>query len=753
MYFYILTFFVGTVFLQFFKMLPDLFVVFLILIFLGLGAFFIKYLRIFFVFGLGFFWSLLYAHSIINWSLPDNLVGKNITVTGYIASLPQQDDIHEKFLFKTSKTRLQLSWYGNYPKLTVGDKWRLLVKVKRPHETMDPGAFDYEKYLFQHKVRAIGYVKPSKLNICLSSKKYKYPINRLRQHLAEKINYALYDKPLKGLIPALTVGDRNSITQQQWNVFRNTGTSHLVAISGLHIGLVSGFIFLFLNFIWRRIPYLTLRLPAPKAGAIGALFAALIYSAMAGFSLPTERALAMITVFMLVMLLNRNIKPWHAFFVALLIVLILNPLSSLSAGFWLSFGAVAMLIYCFSGRLKTGGLWWKWGRAQLVVVLGLMPLCLLLFQQFSLVSLFANIIAIPVMGFVVVPLSLLGCIFSKWLLILAEKILELLWIYLSWLANHHWAIWHHGIVNYWILGTTLVGIVLLCAPRGFPRRSIGIIWLLPLFFYQPIGPKAGQVWFTLLDVGQGLASVVRTQHHVLIYDTGPKYSVSFDTGKAIVVPFLRSLGINNVAMLVISHGDNDHIGGAQSVLAMLNVKEIRTSVPKRFPQQNAKYCRTGQSWQWDGVYFQFLSPKKNSGLQGNDASCVLKIIDGKNSILLTGDIEALTEHILVGARSSRPYLQNNLKANILIAPHHGSNSSSTWAFINAVRPNYVLFPVGYLNRYRFPSKKVIARYEAMHAKLFNSVDSGAITFKFNGSRKIRLPSEYRKLAGHYWNNS
>jgi competence protein ComEC len=721
MCFYILAFFVGTVFLQFFKILPNLFIVIVLLIFLALGAFFIKYLRIIFVFGLGLFWSLLYVHAITSCSLPDNLVGKNITITGYIASLPQQDELHEKFLFNTGKTMLQISWYGRYPRLKSGDKWRLLVKLKKPHETMNPGGFDYEKYLFQHKVRAVGYVRPSNLNIRLSSNWYKYPINRVRQHLAKKINYALYKSPLKGLIIALVIGNRNGITSAQWNVFRNTGTSHLVAISGLHIGLVSGFIFLFLNFIWRRISYLTLRLPASKAAAIGALLSALIYSAMAGFSLPTQRALTMITVFMLVLFLNRNIKAWYSFFVALLIVLIINPLSSLSAGFWLSFGAVAMLIYCFSGRLKPGGLWWKWGRAQLVVVLGLMPLCLLLFQQFSLVALFANIIAIPVMSFLVVPLSLLGCMLSKWLLIGAEKILELLWRYLQWLATGHWSVWHHSIINYWILATALIGIILLSAPRGFPRRWLGIIWLFPLFFYRPACPKAGEVWFTLLDVGQGLASIVRTQHHVLIYDTGPKYSASFDTGKAIVVPFLRTFGINNVSMLVISHGDNDHIG------------------------------RTGQIWQWDGVYFQFLSPEQNSGLQGNDASCVLKITDGKNSILLTGDIEALTEHILVGARLPRP--NNNLKSSILIAPHHGSNSSSTWAFVNATRPNYVLFPVGYLNRYGFPSKKVIARYQAIHAKFFNSVDSGAITFKFNGQNAITSPSEYRKLTGRYWNNS
>ncbi len=746
MYFYILAFFVGTFFLQFFKTLPGLILVFSALMFLMIGGFFIKYLRFVFIFCLGFFWSLLYVHSIIKWSLPNNLVNKNITVIGYIASLPQQDQLHEKFLFKTDKAILQLNWYGNYPKLTVGDKWHLTVKLKKPHETMNPGCFDYEEYLFQHKVRAVGYVVPDTLNKYLSTDWRNETINRLRQYLSNKINCVL-KSPLKGIIAALVVGDRNNITQQQWAVFRNTGTSHLVAISGLHIGLISSFIFLFLKFIWRRIPCLVLRLPASKAGSIGALIGALIYSAMAGFSVPTVRALVMIVVLMLMIFLNRNIRPWHAFFIALLLVVIVNPLSDLSAGFWLSFGAVAMLIYCFSGRLKGGrGLWWNWGHAQLVVILGLMPLCLLLFQQISLAAFFANIIAIPIMGFLIVPLSILGCILNKWLLILAEKILGLLWLYLQWLAAQHWALWHHSVINYWILGTALIGILLIFAPRGFPGRWLGIIWILPLFFYKPIGPQQGDVWFTLLDVGQGLASVMRTQHHILIYDTGPKFSDNFDAGMAMVVPFLRSLGIRNIDIMVVSHGDNDHIGGAQSILAMLNVKRIITSVPNRFHGQNAQYCRAGQNWQWDGINFQFLSPEQNSELHGNDASCVLKITNGKNSILLTGDIEALTEHILLNKE------KNKLKTNILVAPHHGSNSSSTKAFVKAVKPNYVLFPVGYLNRYGFPSKKVIARYRIIHANLFNTVDSGAITFKFNGYKTITAPNEYRKAAGRFWND-
>ncbi len=757
MYYYIIAFFAGTLILQFFQQLPSLVVVLAILTPLALIAIFKRWrwARLCLCAGIGLLWSLIFAFHIMNSSLPKSKLQKIITVKGYILSVLHKDELREKFLFADGKTIMQLSWYGDYPDLKNGDKWRLQVKLKKPYGSMNPGEFDYEKYLFQHHIRAIGYVRNSSLNQRLSSHWFHHPISRFRQYLAAGIRQALDDEPLTGIIIALVVGERNDLTAAEWQVFRNTGTSHLTAISGLHIGLVAGLIFLFAQFIWRRIPKLTLYLPAPKAGAIGAILGALFYSGMAGFALPTERAVIMISVFSLALLLSRNIKPWHAFFIALFFVCFINPLASLTIGFWLSFAAVAVLIYCFSGRVAARGLWWKWGRSQLVVGIGLLPLSLMSFQQFSLGSFLANIVAIPIVGCVVVPLSLLGSLIwlisaslGGWILLLAEKILQLLWLLLSWLAAQPWLIWHHALANGWVLLTAIVGCLLLLAPKGVPARFLGLIWLLPLIFYTPPGPKsAGEVWFTLLDVGQGLATVVRTKQHVLIYDTGPKYSDSFDAGSAMVVPFLYKQGINRVSMLVVSHGDNDHIGGAASVLQMVRVKKIMSSVPKKFqPNYRARHCWAGQHWRWDGVDFQFLSPEKGLGLTGNAASCVLKITTGKNSILLPGDIEASTERILVPA-------PNQLKSTILVAPHHGSISSSTPAFVAAVRPNYLLFPIGYENRYHFPSKKVVARYQNIKAKLYNTASSGAITFKFSRKQQISIPQQYRKLFHHYWNNS
>lgn len=776
---YILAFTLGICGLQFFKVLPSLWWLICIPV---ISFIIVSLLRkacpwpdrrrefgvlIFFL--LGFGWALLYAHWTMSWTLPKKLEDKAITVTGTVASLPQIKEHMEKFIFKpltinghatlklffvlSAKTGIQLSWYNDYPQISVGDKWQLLVKLKRPYGFMNPGSFDYEKYLFQQGIRAVGYVQSSKTNCLLTSHWYNYPIGRFRQYLQEKIDTALDGKPFSGIITALTVGSRSGISQSQWSVLKNTGTSHLVAISGLHIGLIFGFIFLFLSFIWENIPYLTLRIPAQQAGAVGALFGAFLYSAMAGFAISTQRALIMALIFTLALLLRRNNKLLNVLFIALFAVLLRDPLAVLSAGFWLSFTAVFIFIYSFVKKPKAKSIWQRWLAAQWVAFLGLLPLSLVFFQQCSLVSCLANFIAIPWVGFIVVPLSLIGGLLSivsghlgKLMLLFAEQAMALIWIFLQWLANQQWAVWRHGVYDFWILILAFAGILLLLSNKKLSKRWFGVLLFLPLIFYKPPGPKPGEVWFTLLDVGQGLASVVRTKSHVLIYDTGPKFNETFDTGEAVVAPFLRVFGISKVSALVVSHGDNDHIGGAQSILAMLNVRQVITSVPQRFPKINAKYCEAGQSWSWDGVKFEFLSPPNKNKFSGNDASCVLHITDGKNSILLTGDIEALTEHYLF--RRQKP----NLHSTILVAPHHGSNTSSTEGFVKAVQAKYILFPVGYLNRFHFPTAQVIKRYKQTRAVLFDTAHSGAITFKFNSTNKINPPAEYRKLASRYWNS-
>jgi competence protein ComEC len=503
--------------------------------------------------------------------------------------------------------------------------------------------------------------------------------------------------------------------------------------------------------VWRRFPTLVNKFPAQHAGAVAALLMALIYSALAGFSIPTQRACLMLTFFLLALLMRRKIGAWYAWSFALLCVLLLNPLTVLTESFCLSFGSVALIIYGVSGRLSPKGLWWQWGRIQWVIALGLIPLSIALFQQCSLISFAANSVAIPWVGFIVVPLSLFGSflfIFSNHaaalVLTLADKILSVLWIVLTWFSHLPNVVWYQTVPHTWMLVAAVIGMIFLLFPIGVPGRYLGIIWLLPLALYKPITPQKGEAWLTLLDIGQGLSAVVQTEKHTLVFDTGPKLSASFDMGDSVVVPFLHSINTKKIDMLVISHGDNDHIGGAAAVMSQLPVERVKTSVPKYFT--HADLCLRGESWNWDDVNFTFLYPTQETLNKDNNSSCVLRISSSKQQILLTGDIEKFAEKDLVAN------LPNNLPSTILIAPHHGSKTSAIKNFVNLVAPKYVLFATGFRNRYHFPHPSVVKLYQEKNVIAYNTAYTGAIQFKLNKKGAEIAPQLYREQHKHYWNN-
>jgi len=748
---FVLAFFCGVLVLQFLRDLPSLInVLIFLLIAVGFSLLATRKFRKFFLlisaFLLGFSWSLWRAQQILAWELPSADEGKKILVIGKIAALPVRSAHFNKFIFATTKihnqaikTRLLLSCYERNLVPHAGETWQLQVRLKRPHGMFNPGGFDFEQYLFEHHIRATGYVMAG----MLLRKAIPYSWLTVREKMRDKINRSLFNNPFSGIINALVVGDQSSITLTQWQILRDTGTSYLVAIAGLHIGLAAAIVFFFVKFLWRRSERLTLFLPALYAATIAGLIVAVIYSAISGWSIPTERALTMFAVFSLALLLKRNLAPAWTLLLALFVVLVIDPLAVLSPGFWLSFGAVAAIAYAACERKK---LWYqKYIYLQIVVLLGLLPFTLLFFQQVSMSAFFANILAMPGVCLVVVPLSLMGAFlamfcpdFGGWLLWVAAKLMAIIWQYISFFAQWSWFNWYHPIFNPWILLTTIIGIVLILTPYKWWLRILGVGWLLPLFFYVPAKPQGGDVWFTLLDVGQGLSAIVQTKNHVLVYDTGPRFSTT-DAGAAVIVPFLRAQGRTKVDMVVISHGDEDHIGGVQSLLQVFPAP-VYTSVPEKFAQ--AFHCYSDQEWQWDGVKFRFLYPLAQTDFSGNNASCVLKISAGNNSVLLTGDIEAPAEEIL---------LQNSdLKTSILVAPHHGSNTSSTAEFIAATQPDYVLFPVGYRNRFHFPQASVVRRYEGSGAHLFMVANTGAIMIKFNAASIFQI-SFWRERA-RYWND-
>ncbi|MDQ3959359.1 MAG: DNA internalization-related competence protein ComEC/Rec2 [Pseudomonadota bacterium] len=719
-------------------------------------------LRVPLCFMLGFLWALLRADLVLSRGLPPEIEGETVTLEGRIVGLPRPGSRSLRFELDVSALhglkrdwpspgRVRLSWYQHPPDLIPGEAWRLMVRLKRPYGFRNPGGFDYEAWLFQQKVRATGYVLESAHNTRLAGPHGEW-INQWRQQLARKLADTLGQGPQTGLIVALAMGEQQGIAQDQWRVFSRTGTTHLVAISGQHIGLIAGFAYFLGCGIWSRLGVTLLYLAAPRFGALMALFAAFLYAALAGFSIPIQRALIMVAVVMTGIFISRRTPAFNLLLLALLLVLLLDPVAVMAAGFWLSFVSVAAILYAMSGRIRIPDRWWRTsGRIHVAVAVGLTPIVLMLFGQNPLLGPLANAVAVPWVSFIVVPLVLLGALslmlfepLGSLLLSGAVEALEGLWPYLKWLAGFDFAIWRRPALAPWTSITACVGVVLVLMPRGLPARWVGLIWLLPLLYTEPPRPAESEFWFTLLDVGQGLAAVVQTPRHVLIYDTGPWFSEEFDSGEAVIAPYLQHQGIDHVNTVMISHGDSDHIGGLKSLLEQVAVDRIVTSVPALIEHPRVEPCEEGQRWRWDGVDFVVLHPPPGHTGQENDRSCVLRVSVGKKVVLLPGDIERTAEAQLVRRHTA------DLKAQILIAPHHGSKTSSSSSFIEAVDPDYVLFPVGYRNRYGFPKEEVQQRYLKQGVITLNVAEAGAIRWVIGD--RIALLDRYRYSHRPYWHN-
>ena len=766
MFLYTIAFLAGDVYLQFFSHLPNALYVYTILfVSVLLSIVFTRYryyLNIMTAFVLGFSYSYWYASSTLAWSLPAYLEGKPLLISGYIASIPVTDDWQTNFIVDLEtrqydselvkqKAKIHLAWRGEVPPLMVGDKWQWVVRLKRMHSTQNPAGYDYEAWALQHGIRAKGYVISSNQNQLIASHTAHHLINQWRQKLNEKLQHYLPDSPTSPWLTALILGERHQIAPADWEVLRATGTNHLMAIAGLHIGILAGFVHFLFSFLWRRSERLMLWCPTSIAASVAALVAAIFYSLLAGFSLPTQRAAIMLSVFVILLVCRRQINAWHAWSMALLVILLLNPLSVLSESFWLSFGTIALIIYGMGGRLAPRGWWWKWGRTQWIIGVGLIPFSLLFFQEMSLISFIANTVAIPWLGFFILPFCFLSTLFlflipnfASILLGIADKSLGGLWMFLTFLSHLPHATWHHAIPNVWIFVSAFIGILLLLLPSGVRGRLLGVLWLLPLLLVKAPVPASGGVWLTMLDVGQGLSLVVETQSHVLVYDAGASNPRGLDMGESVVLPYLRFIGTERIDKLVLSHGDNDHMGGAKSLLNHFPVLGIETSTPDKIKPFYANYCLSGETWEWDHVRFRFLYPEKKAPYLGNDSSCVLQIDNGEQSILLTGDIEKLAEKNLLETDSER------LRATILTAPHHGSRTSGLLAFIRAVEPRYVLYSTGYRNRYHFPHPSIIKRYNEADSIGLNTAKTGAIQFKIEKYNPVLLPDLFRVTHHRYW---
>ena len=678
----------------------------------------------------GFLWADLSGQLYLDSTGLPKQLNYPVTVIGRIASLPERYPRYSRFMFDVEtmkhyphwRHKVLISWYRHdHKKLQLGDRWLLVVRLKAPHGLANPGGFDYARWLLQQGISATGYVLLHHRQTWLEGASSLAWIDRLRQTISNQFNQRT--DPVQGILNALTIGERNRITQAQWDLFRRTGTSHLIAISGLHIGLIASFAFFFGRYLWRFLFYYKHHVTQQQFSAGCALLAAFIYSGLSGFSIPTQRAFLMITVAMIAILLRRHTSPAHHLFTALLFVLVYDPFAVLSVGFWLSFSAVALLIYV--ARIRYKQRWKSWIQAQLAITVGLIGINLYCFQQISLVGCLANLIAIPWVSFFVVPLSLMAAVVSLFsfyyanlILSTASYLLNGLLELLQYLSSGSYVIYQHPSPSLFALILHLFGTLLLLAP--IPCRYLGWFGLLPLITPPALLPYK-QLEMTVLDVGQGLACVLRTRHHTLVYDTGP--FLHYDTGRSILLPFLKTQAIKKIDTLVVSHNDNDHSGGAGTLLAHLPVDYFYTSDPSHFKPWSPKLCLAKLSWHWDGIDFEFIHPEPNQRHHDNNSSCVLRVSAGEHHLLLTGDIEQASERYLV------VHQRNQLPAELLIAPHHGSKTSSSIPFVQAVNPQWVIFSTGFRNRYHFPHQSIVQRYKNSHQ--LNTATAGAIFIHFD----------------------
>lgn len=709
------------------------------------------------VLGCGALWASWRATIILDRGLESDIEGKTISVRGTISGLPQEMDHGWRFHLQIEQLRdaqgrvrshpglVRLNWYVHDRKLLPGERWQLNVRLKRPNGFMNPGGFDYEGWLFQQGIRASGYVVNSGHNSRLGLTG-KQAVHRLRLKLRGKIHALIGGESMSSLVPALVIGDRSAIPADRWQVLIGTGTSHLLAISGLHIGLVAGFSFLLIRWSW---PFGAV-LAAPRAAAIFAMLCALAYAAMAGFAVPTQRALIMLLAVTLGNLCGRKLEISMIISLALWLVLILDPLAVISPGFWLSFGAIAVISYGMAGRVNINGAWWRWGRVQYVVALGLFPLIVGWFGQLPLIGMPANMIVVPWMSFTTVPLVLAGTVmlcFSEALafvlLTLGMKTIEIAWPVLVFFNELPYSTLQTGHTGVLSRLAAFIGVALLLMPAGLPGRWVGAAWLLPLFF--PVNEELSQheFRFTLLDVGQGTAAVLRTSRHVLLYDTGPRFSRRFDAGSAVVLPYLRSENIRHLDLLVQSHGDNDHSGGLEAVLDGIQTRSVLTSIPDIVDFPSLRTCEAGMNWDWDGVTVEVLHPQRDSSFTGNNASCVLRASSQYGSILLTGDIEAAAERRILETR------RQSLRSTVLLAPHHGSMTSSTPRFVDAVSPQAVMFSTAYRNRFGFPKQAIIRRYQDVGSRILDTGSDGAIDIIV--TRQGLKIDRFRKSNRRFWN--
>ncbi len=692
----------------------------------------------------GMFWAYLHQWLAIKPIADLHEVAQTYIITGHVETIPAVNTDKIKFQFLTDsinqqrlRCHLLLSCYQHCPMFTLGKSFQLKVKLKQANNYANPGTLDWRKRLAAQHIRYIGYVLPNGATMPNYPTHTAYLWLQMRQRLAQHIASRLHDNRIIGIVQALTLGLTQSIDQPLWDLFRRTGTTHLMVISGAHISLVAGMMYGLVKWLWSRCGQLPLVLPAQRVASIIAMLAASLYAGLAGFGVPSQRACMFCLLMFYQNFCHQRFTAWQKWRYALLTVLLLEPHAVMLPGFYLSFIAVAILMIV-GQRFSWQGLQQHIGL-QVACVLGLMPLTLYWFSYGSINGFCANLVAIPWVSFVIVPLALLAMLSSLWLnntwLVPSLQLsIHALLGFLSWVDHYQWLNVSYSLTH---AHTAILFMLLPSSLLMLPLPEI--VWPLLLATAQQILPPTaalthGEALIHILDVGQGLAVAVHTQHHHLVYDTGLKFYHGSDIGKMVMIPYLQQMAVKRLDMVVISHPDLDHRGGLQSLQKAYPIDTLLVDNPNFYHQ--GKSCHQYPAWHWDGVTFRFFAlPQRRQS--PNNTSCVLQIKTSSGSLLLTGDIEKPAETTLV------QYYGAALASTTMLVPHHGSKTSSSPLLVDTVLPQYALVSYGVGNRYHFPHQATLQTYQTRQIPLYDTASCGMITVRIGDTKLGQKPHCYR----------
>lgn len=710
-------------------------------------------LRMLWLFGAGIALVSIHGSMAVEARWPSDRDGSSARVSGVVVGIPQRDALALRFDIDIDDARMgatvvappgltRLAWF-NAPdgaRVFPGDRLTVEARLRAPRGTANRGAFDFERYAVERRIGATGHV----VAIIARERAASPSIDALRAAVSGFIATERGDDTASALLRALSVGDQAALEAADWRVLRATGVTHLIAISGLHIGLVAGFGALLAGAAMRLVPRLGLSVPRRQVQALVALVFAIAYSLLAGMSIPVVRTLVMIGVVLVAVLLRRSLGPWSALALAALAVIGFDALAVLNPGFWLSFAGVAWLIFCLGERSREAWIA-TFGRAQLIAALGLLPISLALFQQASLVGPLANLVAVPWISFIVVPLTLIGtALVGPWpaaasvVFAVAEQLMAWLWSLLAWMSTWPGAELFFAAPDTLVVGLALAGAAVLLLPRAMPGRALGALLLLPLLLPRLEAPAQGRYAVDVLDVGHGLAVLVRTGTHALLFGSGAGRSGLADIER-LVVPSLHGAGVARLDAVVLNTLPSE----AMAVEAIAAAIDVTRRIAGR-AASGIEQCIAGTSWEWDGVHFRFLHPPAHFPDLGGDSGCVLAIGDGEGQTLITGNAGDAVETMLIRREGT------GLKSALLIAPNHGSQRASHGAFVRRVAPAVVAFSIGWNNRFGHPHPRVIDRYTWAGAQIVDTASGGQLRFVIDPALGIVESTAVRFDAARWW---